>query len=77
MSEDKGHRNPGGATQDNKLPPNKEPQEKTSLGGEFNSGVTSNDPQEKDEIEKKGTMAFTKNKERDEEGHSYSNTGTE
>ena len=32
-------------------------QEKTSLGGEFNSGVTSNDPAEKDEIEKKGAMA--------------------
>lgn len=33
------------------------PQEKTSLGGDFNSGVTSNDPSEKDEIEKKGAMA--------------------
>jgi hypothetical protein len=32
-------------------------QEKTSLGGEFNSGVTSNDPAEKDEIEKKGALA--------------------
>lgn len=33
------------------------PQEKTSLGGDFNSGVTSHDPSEKDEIEKKGAMA--------------------
>ena len=33
--------------------------EKTSLGGEFNSGVTSHDPEERNEIEKKGSMAFT------------------
>ena len=33
------------------------PQEKTSLGGDFNSGVTSNDAAEREEIEKKGTMA--------------------
>jgi hypothetical protein len=33
------------------------PQEKTSIGGDFNSGVTSHDPSEKDEIEKKGAMA--------------------
>ena len=33
------------------------PQEKTNLGGDFNSGVTSNDPAERDEIEKKGGMA--------------------
>ena len=32
-------------------------QEKTTLGGEFNSGVTSHDPAERDEIEKKGSMA--------------------
>jgi len=32
-------------------------QEKTTLGGHFNSGVTSHDPAEKDEIEKKGAMA--------------------
>jgi hypothetical protein len=32
-------------------------QEKTTLGGDFNSGVTSHDPAEKDEIEKKGAMA--------------------
>ncbi|MGB8193852.1 MAG: hypothetical protein WCF67_18105 [Chitinophagaceae bacterium] len=34
-----------------------QPQEKTSLGGDFNSGVTSHDPAEKDEIEKKGALA--------------------
>jgi hypothetical protein len=33
------------------------PQEKTSLGGNFNSGVTSDDPSERDQIEKKGAMA--------------------
>jgi hypothetical protein len=32
-------------------------QEKTTLGGDFNSGVTSHDPAEKDEIEKKGALA--------------------
>lgn len=32
-------------------------QEKTSLGGDFNSGVTSNDDAERDEIQKKGAMA--------------------
>ena len=32
-------------------------QEKTSLGGEFNSGVTSQDDAEREEIEKKGAMA--------------------
>lgn len=32
-------------------------QEKTSLGGEFNSGVTSQDDTERTEIEKKGAMA--------------------
>lgn len=34
-----------------------ETQEKTTLGGKFNSGVTSDDPGERDEIEKKGAMA--------------------
>ena len=34
-----------------------QPQEKTTLGGDFNSGVTSNDAMEKEEIEKKGGMA--------------------
>jgi hypothetical protein len=32
-------------------------QEKTSLGGDFNSGVTSQDDAEREEIEKKGAMA--------------------
>lgn len=32
-------------------------QEKTSLGGDFNSGVTSQDDAERDEIERKGAMA--------------------
>ena len=32
-------------------------QEKTTLGGDYNSGVTSSDPAEKDEIEKKGALA--------------------
>ena len=35
-------------------------QEKSSLGGNFNSGVTSEDPVEKDEIEKKGSLANIK-----------------
>jgi hypothetical protein len=33
------------------------PQEKTTLGGNFNSGVTSDNTAEKEEIEKKGGMA--------------------
>lgn len=37
-------------------------QEKTTLGGAYNSGVTSDDPTEKDEIEKKGTLANVKPK---------------
>ena len=32
-------------------------QEKTTINGDFNSGVTSNDPAERDEIEKKGALA--------------------
>ena len=32
-------------------------QEKTSLGGEFNSGVTSQDDAEREEIQRKGAMA--------------------
>jgi hypothetical protein len=32
-------------------------QEKTSLGGDFNSGVTSQDDTERQEIERKGGMA--------------------
>ena len=30
--------------------------EKTSAGGSYNSGVTSDDPQEKEQIEKQGTL---------------------
>ena len=33
------------------------PQQKTTIGGQFNSGVTSNDQEEKDKIEKQGSMA--------------------
>jgi hypothetical protein len=38
-------------------------QEKATLGGAFNSGVTSDDPAEKEEIEKKGSLANLKTKE--------------
>lgn len=38
-------------------------QEKSTIGGKYNTGVTSDDPAEKDEIEKKGTMANIKSKE--------------
>ena len=38
-------------------------QEKATLGGAFNSGVTSEDPAEKEEIEKKGSLANIKPKE--------------
>jgi hypothetical protein len=38
-------------------------QEKATLGGAFNSGVTSDDPEEKDEIEKKGSLANLKKKD--------------
>lgn len=37
-------------------------QEKATLGGAFNTGVTSDDPEEKDEIEKKGALANLKPK---------------
>lgn len=37
-------------------------QEKTTLGGAYNSGVTSDDPEEKNEIEKKGSLAVLKPK---------------
>jgi len=37
-------------------------QEKTTLGGAYNTGVTSDDPEEKEEIEKKGTLANLKPK---------------
>jgi hypothetical protein len=35
-------------------------QEKSTLGGAYNTGVTSDDPEEKDEIEKKGSLAVLK-----------------
>lgn len=38
-------------------------QEKSTIGGAFNTGVTSDDPQEKEEIEKKGSLANIKPKE--------------
>lgn len=38
-------------------------QEKSTLGGAYNTGVTSEDPEEKDEIEKKGSLAVLKPKE--------------
>lgn len=37
-------------------------QEKSTLGGEYNTGVTSDDPEEKNEIEKKGSLAVLKPK---------------
>jgi hypothetical protein len=42
-------------------------QEKSTIGGAFNTGVTSDDPDEKDEIEKKGALANLKPKSSDEE----------
>lgn len=41
-------------------------QEKTTIGGAYNTGVTSDDPEEKDEIEKQGSLAHLK--PRDNEG---------
>ena len=41
-------------------------QEKSTLGGAYNSGVTSDDPEEKEEIEKKGSLANLKPKEEKE-----------
>lgn len=42
-------------------------QEKSTIGGAYNSGVTSDDPEEKDEIEKKGSLAQLKPKEESRE----------
>lgn len=48
----------GGSTPDGNVPREQlKPQEKTSLGGDFNSGVTSRDDVERQEIEKKGSLA--------------------
>lgn len=43
-------------------------QEKTSLGGNYNTGVTSDDPEEKAEIEKKGSLAKLKPKPEERRG---------
>ena len=38
-------------------PPHIDPsKEKASIGGQYNSGVTSDDPEEKDQINKKGSL---------------------
>lgn len=42
-------------------------QEKSTIGGSFNTGVTSDDPAEKDEIEKQGALAHIKSKATDTE----------
>lgn len=41
-------------------------QEKSTIGGKHNIGVTSEDPEEKEEIEKKGSLAVLKPKENTE-----------
>ena len=44
-------------------------QEKSTIGGDFNTGVTSHDPDEKEEIEKKASLANLKPREhRENEG---------
>ena len=44
-------------------------QEKSTIGGAYNTGVTSHDPDEKDEIEKKGSLAKLRPREnRENEG---------
>ena len=44
-------------------------QEKSTIGGDYNTGVTSHDPAEKEEIEKKGSLANIKPREmRENEG---------
>lgn len=50
-------------------------QEKATLGGAYNSGVTSDDPEEKNEIEKKGSLAVLKPKKDAEEHESRDRTG--
>jgi hypothetical protein len=52
--------NYGGGNQTDPLP---RTNEKTTLGGDFNTGVTSDDPAEKEEIERKGTMANVRTRE--------------
>jgi hypothetical protein len=41
-------------------------QEKSTIGGDYNTGVTSQDPEEKQEIEKKGSLANLKPRENKE-----------
>lgn len=43
-------------------------QEKSTLGGAYNTGVTSDDPEEKDQIEKQGTLANLKQKDQEPQG---------
>jgi len=49
-------------------------QEKSTLGGAFNSGVTSEDAEEKDHIEKQGSLAILKTKPKEAQAD---NEGTE
>jgi hypothetical protein len=45
--------------------------EKASIGGDYNSGVTSDDPEEKDQIEKQASLGKAQpksQKEKDEDG---------
>jgi hypothetical protein len=50
-------------------------QEKATLGGAYNTGVTSDDPEEKEQIEKQGTLANLKPKKEVSEGREE-NTGS-
>ena len=50
-------------------------QEKTTIGGAFNSGVTSDDPEEKDQIEKKGSLAHLKPKDQEGKGRAEESSG--
>lgn len=46
--------------------------EKASIGGDYNSGVTSDDPDEKDQIEKQASLGKSQpksQKEKEEEGN--------
>jgi hypothetical protein len=50
--------------------PRSEDKEKASIGGQYNSGVTSEDADEKDQIEKKGSMYDKQPKSCDEKEES-------
>jgi hypothetical protein len=54
--EDKQSREVGTTGNEPNPKPGFKSQEKTSLGGDFNSGVTSHEADEKDDIEKQATM---------------------